>query len=207
MSQYDFPNAIWYMIPTAEAIIKLLTIAPVVLFGVLSNLLLLNIIARNRALQTPTNLLLGNMVAADTVTLLFCPVMFICKDFYQNFVLGALACHMEGYLQCAYEFLCCISLEIDALPLFSLFIFYTVTFLVTAVLNLCAVSYDRLTAIVLPMESRITIRGAKIIMLLTWLVGLTLAIPLAIYRSYRVMSFQLLIKQGPIKDTEKVILL
>lgn len=62
-----------------------------------------------------------------------------------------------------------------------------VTFLITSVLNLCAVSYDRLTAIVLPRESRITMRGAKIIMTLTWLLGLTLAFPLAIYRNYKVI--------------------
>lgn len=87
------------MIPTAEATIKLLTLVPVVLFGVFSNLLLLNIIARNRALQTPMNLILANMVAADTFTLLFCPIMFICRDFFQIFVLGAIGCKMEGYLQ------------------------------------------------------------------------------------------------------------
>lgn len=62
----------------------------------------------------------------------------------------------------------------------------SVTFLITAVLNLCAVSYDRLTAIVLPRESRFTMRGAKIIMILTWLTGFTLGLPLAIYRNYRV---------------------
>lgn len=62
-----------------------------------------------------------------------------------------------------------------------------VTFLITAVLNLCAVSYDRLTAIVLPRESRITIRGAKIVMTLTWLAGLALAFPLPIYRNYKVI--------------------
>lgn len=47
-------------------------------------------------------------------------------------------------------------------------------------------SYDRLTAIVLPRESRITIRDAKIIMIFTWFTGFTLALPLAIYRNYRV---------------------
>lgn len=99
MSQYDFPKTIWLMIPNGEAAIKLVTLVPVIWLGIICNLLLLNIIARNRALQTPTNLILANMVIADTITLLFCPVMFICRDFFQNFVLGAIGCNMEGYLQ------------------------------------------------------------------------------------------------------------
>lgn len=99
MSQYDFPKTIWYTIPSDEAAIKLATLVPVICFGIIGNLLLLNIIARNRALQTPPNLILANMVAADTITLLFCPTMFICRDFFQNFVLGAIGCNMEGYLQ------------------------------------------------------------------------------------------------------------
>lgn len=138
------------------------------------------------------------MVTADTITLLFCPVMFICRDFFQNFVLGAIGCNMEGYLQGNFIFG---GVAISLLNAFTKNLkwlcFYLlissigenhrlVTFLITAVLNLCAVSYDRLTAIVLPRESRITMRGAKIIMVFTWLTGFTLAMPLAIYRNYRV---------------------
>lgn len=87
------------MIPADEAAVKVATLAPVVVFGVISNLILLNIIARNRALQSPTNLLLGNMVAADTLTLIFCPVTFVSRNFFQNFVLGPVGCKMDGYLQ------------------------------------------------------------------------------------------------------------
>lgn len=65
---------------------------------------------------------------------------------------------------------------------------FAVTFLITGVLNLCAVSYDRLTAIVLPKESRITVRVARIIMCLTWLAGLAIAVPFTIYRDYKVMG-------------------
>lgn len=66
------------------------------------------------------------------------------------------------------------------------FFFFPVTFLLTAVFNLCVVSYDRLTAIVLPMEKRITMRSAKMTMIFTWTVGLTVSIPFAIYRNYKV---------------------
>lgn len=58
--------------------------------------------------------------------------------------------------------------------------------LMTAVFNLCAVTYERLTAIVLPMETRLTIFGTKIVMACAWVAGFTLAVPLAVYRTYRV---------------------
>lgn len=99
VSQYDFPHTIWFVIPKEQMTIKLVTMVPLVLFGIIGNSLLLNIIGRNRALQTPTNLLLGNMVAADLATLLFCPLMFLCRDFFQNYILGAWGCNLEGYLQ------------------------------------------------------------------------------------------------------------
>lgn len=65
-------------------------------------------------------------------------------------------------------------------------------FLVTAVFNLCAVSYDRLTAIVLPTETRLTVRGAKIVMATSWVVGGISATPLAIFRFYRVSARQII---------------
>lgn len=98
-SQYDYPYEIWITIPRTEAIIKVTTIIPVVLFGVFGNFLLLNIISRNRALRTPTNFLLGNMAVADLATLLFCPVILLSRDLYQNYVLGAIGCNLEGFLQ------------------------------------------------------------------------------------------------------------
>lgn len=48
-----------------------------------------------------------------------------------------------------------------------------------------AVSYDRLTAIVLPRETRLTVNGAKIVMMLSWLFGISMAIPLLLYRTYK----------------------
>lgn len=65
---------------------------------------------------------------------------------------------------------------------------FSVTILITGVLNLCAVSYDRLTAIVLPKESRITVRVARLIMCFTWLAGVAIGVPFTIYRNYKVMD-------------------
>lgn len=160
MSKYNFPNEIWYRIPENEVIWKVVTYIPVIFLGLIGNALLMSVIVRNRYLRTPTNVLILNMAAADFSTLLICPIMIMYKDFFQNYLLGPLGCKSEGFLQAS--------------------------LLITAVLSLCAVSYDRLTAIVLPQETRLTMRGAKIVIMATWLVGFGLSIPLAIFRNYRV---------------------
>lgn len=67
---------------------------------------------------------------------------------------------------------------------------YQGAFLVTAVFNLCAVSYDRLTAIVLPMETRLTVRGARIFMVASWISGFLIATPLAVFRKYGVRRWK-----------------
>lgn len=98
-SQFNFPGEIWFSKPSAEIICKLLLLLPIILCGVIGNLLLLNIIIRNRALHTPTNYILANMISADTLTVIFCPVAFICSDFFQTFILGPIGCKMDGFLQ------------------------------------------------------------------------------------------------------------
>ncbi|XP_075167535.1 neuropeptide FF receptor 2 [Haematobia irritans] len=160
-SKWDFPEErIWLHIPESEMIIKICTFVPVLIFGLIGNFTIIRLIVMNRALRTPTNLIIANMAMADFLTLLICPTMFMINDFYQNYLLGSVGCKMEGFLEGA--------------------------FLITAVLNLSVVSYDRLTAIVLPSETRLTMRGAKIVICLTWLSGILIALPLAIYRSYKV---------------------
>uniref|UniRef100_A0A7G3AA83 Putative 7 transmembrane receptor n=2 Tax=Lutzomyia longipalpis TaxID=7200 RepID=A0A7G3AA83_LUTLO len=158
-SEFDFPREIWVIIAEWEVVVKVTTFIPVIIFGVIGNILMLSIIYRNRVLRTPTNILIANMAAADLATLLFCPAMFMVNDFFQNYELGEIGCKIEGFLLGA--------------------------FLLTAVMNLVAVSYDRLTAIVLPQEARLTHRGAKIVLCLTWIFGFSLSLPLMIYRKYR----------------------
>lgn len=49
-----------------------------------------------------------------------------------------------------------------------------------------AITYDRLTAIVLPQETRLSKKGAKIVMVLTWGFGIVLSYPICLYRTYKV---------------------
>ncbi|EDW74951.2 uncharacterized protein Dwil_GK15627 [Drosophila willistoni] len=160
-SQWNFPEErIWLHKSSAEITWKICTFIPVIAFGLYGNFIMIYLIATNRSLRTPTNLIIANMAMADFLTLLICPAMFMVNDFYQNYQLGCVGCKMEGFL--------------------------VVIFLITAVLNLSVVSYDRLTAIVLPRETRLTFTAAKIVILCTWILGVLFASPLALYRSYRV---------------------
>jgi hypothetical protein len=58
--------------------------------------------------------------------------------------------------------------------------------LFTGVLNLVVVSYDRLTAILTPLEARLTVHGAHIVIASTWVTGVILGLPLIFFRFYRV---------------------
>ncbi|XP_037941391.1 neuropeptide Y receptor type 2-like [Teleopsis dalmanni] len=164
-SQWDFPvDRIWIRKPNWEMAVKIGTFVPVIIFGICGNYIIIRLIILNRSLRTPTNLIIANMAVADFLTLFICPALFMVNDFYQNYQLGCVGCKLEGFL--------------------------VGVFLITAVLNLSVVSYDRLTAIVLPTETRLSILGVKIVIPLTWIVGIAVASPLAIYRGYRVRQWK-----------------
>ncbi|XP_040169372.1 neuropeptide FF receptor 2-like isoform X1 [Anopheles arabiensis] len=156
---YDYPREIWHLKPGWEVALKTITFLPLVLFGVLGNAVLCCTLVQIRALRTPTNLLIANLAVADLATLVICPLMFMFHDFYQNYVLGAIGCRTEGFLQGS--------------------------LLITSVLCLCAISYDRLTAIVFPKRSRLTKRGAVGLIVACWVGGFLLALPLSLHRAYR----------------------
>ncbi|XP_058065577.1 neuropeptide FF receptor 2-like [Anopheles bellator] len=156
---YDYPREIWSILPAWEVALKTVTFLPVILFGFLGNAILCYIIVQIRALRTPTNLLIANLAVVDLATVLVCPLMFMFHNFYQNYVLGATGCKLEGFLEGS--------------------------LLITSVLCLCAISYDRLTAIVFPKRSRLTKRGAIVLIGVSWVCGLLLALPLSMYRAYR----------------------
>lgn len=102
------------------------------------------------------------MAAADLLSLLIYPWTMLVNYFYQNYQFGAIVCRAEGGVECA--------------------------ILITSVASLSVISYDRLTAIVLPQETRLGKRKVKIIMGLTWIIGFIFATPLFVLRSYKVNS-------------------
>lgn len=130
--KHHFPSEIWITKPTWEMVLKTISILPIVIIGTLANTSLICIIIRAKSLHTTTNLLIVNMSIADLITCLICPWMFLCTDLYQNYILGPVGCRLDGLL-------------VHALTL-------------VAVFNLSAVSYDRVSAIVLNCSGKLTKR-------------------------------------------------
>ncbi|XP_058464161.1 neuropeptide Y receptor type 2-like [Malaya genurostris] len=157
-SLYSYPAEIWDHIPDKDIIIKLTILIPIVLFGILGNAALLEIIFSNRALRTPAHLLIANLALIDLVTLILCPPIFLLHDIHQSYVLGPVGCKLEGFIEGG--------------------------LLITSILALCVVSYDRLAAIVLTAKARMKQSGTMCIIGLSWFLGFTAALPLAIYRNF-----------------------
>lgn len=69
---------------------------------------------------------------------------------------------------------------------YSIVLCFQVSLIMINVINLSVISYDRLSAIVLPHETRLTREGAKIVIMVSWIISLVVASPLMIYRQYKV---------------------
>lgn len=99
------------------------------------------------------------MAVADLLSLIVNPVLFLFEEIFQSYKLGAIGCKTEGFIEG--------------------------TFLITSVMTLCFISKDRLTAIASPTEKRLNRKTVKLAILSTWIVGIGLSIPFAVFRNYR----------------------
>ncbi|KAF5290591.1 hypothetical protein FQR65_LT11542 [Abscondita terminalis] len=157
-SKYDFINDIWIVIPIEQVLIKVSVLLPVVLWGLFGNVCLIYIIIRNRHLRSPTNYLIANMAFSDLILLIVQPWFFLGRDFFQNYQYGSIGCHFEGGFEC--------------------------TVLSASVINLVAISYDRLNSIALPQEKRLTVQNIKVIIFSVWIFGILFSTPLFIFKMY-----------------------
>ncbi|XP_019880039.2 substance-P receptor isoform X2 [Aethina tumida] len=158
-SNSTFINTIWIIRELDYVIQRIAIFLPLVILGIYGNALVIYVLWKTPHIQTPTNLLIANMAVADLLSLLIHPWVFITYDIFQNYQLGTVGCHLEGSLECA--------------------------ILLSSVFSMSAITYDRLTAILLPRETRLSLKGAKIVMFVTWLAGLILSLPLVFYRTYK----------------------
>ncbi|XP_050302971.1 substance-K receptor-like [Anthonomus grandis grandis] len=155
----DFPNTIWYNKGTKDLITKLCMFIPLCIAGLAGNLWVIYVLKSNRHIRTPSNLILGNMAVADMLSTIIYPCFIFVYDYYQNYKLGPVGCKLEGPLEC--------------------------TILLASVISMSAITYDRLTAIVLPNESKIDKPRAKMVICLSWLIAMGLSTPLGFFRNYR----------------------
>ncbi|XP_015438961.1 PREDICTED: neuropeptide Y receptor type 2 [Dufourea novaeangliae] len=157
-SKHPFPSEIWEIRPTWEVVLKILSVLPIVVIGSLANSGLIYVVVKEKSLRTTTNLLIVNMCIADLGTCLICPWMFLCIDLFQNYILGAVGCRLDGSL-------------VHALTL-------------VAVFNLSAISYDRVSAIVFNCSGKLTRKMTHVLLVATWIAGIAVAIPLIYFRRY-----------------------
>ncbi|XP_050502121.1 melatonin receptor type 1A [Diabrotica virgifera virgifera] len=159
VSHMPFINTIWTCKNCTEVVLKTSAVLPVVAFGIFGNIMVIYILWKNLNLRTATNLLIGNMAVADLLSLLIHPWVMLTLDLFQNYQLGVIGCKGEGPVECS--------------------------LLIASVVSMSAVTYDRLTAIVLPRETRITKKGAKTLIALMWIFGLLLSLPMVFNRAYK----------------------
>ncbi|XP_061514772.1 neuropeptide Y receptor type 2 isoform X1 [Anopheles gambiae] len=163
-SLYNYPLELWSTIPESELIVKLCVFLPIIVFGLLGNGILLEVIFSNRTLRTPSHLLIANLVVTDFLTLLVCPLFFMTHDFFQNYLLGPVGCKLEGLIEGG--------------------------LLVTSVLGMCVISYDRLSAVVLSSGTRLKGRGTVAAIVFCWLMGFSIAMPLSLYRHFKIRHWK-----------------
>lgn len=144
--------------PLNEIIAKTFILLPIGVLGIVGNCLLLHVVHGNRSLRTPTNYLISNMAITDLIVLLLCPGLFVFHEVFQSYKLGEIGCKAEGMIE--------------------------VSLLITSVITLCFISYDRLTAIAFPFKTRLSFRTAKFAIAGSWIGGFLLSSPLAVFRRF-----------------------
>lgn len=97
---YDFPFKIWEILPLDEVLIKGGIIAPVAVFGIIGNCILLFTILGDKSLsKSPTNYLISNMALSDLCLLLLSPGLFLFHEIFQSYKLGIVGCKAEGMVE------------------------------------------------------------------------------------------------------------
>ncbi|XP_026670467.1 melatonin receptor type 1C [Ceratina calcarata] len=157
-SKYPFPSEIWVIRSTWEVILKIASVLPIMVIGSLANGGLIYSVIKQKSLHTATNLLIANMCVADFGTCLIGPWMFLCYDFFQNYILGDVGCRLDGAF-------------VHALTL-------------VAVFNLSGISYNRVSAIVFNRSNKLSLRTTCIMLVFTWISAMVVAIPLICFRHY-----------------------
>lgn len=104
------------------------------------------------------------MAIADLFVLLLCPGLFVFHEIFQSYKLGEIGCKAEGMIE--------------------------VSLLITSVITLCYISYDRLTAIAFPLNTRLSYRTAKFAIAASWIGGFILSSPLAVFRDLEQRQWQ-----------------
>jgi hypocretin (orexin) receptor 2 len=121
------------------------------LIGIIGNLLVVIVVAKNAHMRTITNIFIVNLAIGDFFVILICLPPSLINDITGNWWFGKTMCKIIPYIQ--YISVC------------------------VSVLTLTSISYERYYAIVYPLKLKATKFRAKLIILLVWTIAIIINSP------------------------------
>lgn len=143
--------------PAVQAIFYVLY-SVIFILGILGNVLVIYVVARNRQMQTVTNIFIANLAVSD-ILLCFLAVPFTpLYTFMGSWVFGKALCHVVPYAQGVSVYI--------------------------STLTLTSIAMDRFLVILYPFRPRMKVTLCFLIILVVWIIALLLTSPYGIYMTY-----------------------
>jgi len=150
-------NDVWFVKSWSEISFRLLFVAPIVCFGLFGNSTIIYSMLKFKGFRKkPTNIFIMNMAIADLLTTIVCPNAALFTNIYQFYPLGPFICRFEGFVK--------------------------ITCLLVSAYSLSVLSFDWLICVVKPCRKRITIKKSWLTLVTIWLISISMATPLLIWR-------------------------
>lgn len=123
--------------------------------GVLGNALVCFVVARNRQMQTVTNLFIANLAVSDVLLCVLAVPFTPLYTFLGGWIFGRTLCHLVPYAQGVSVYI--------------------------STLTLTSIAIDRFIVIIYPFHPRMKIQVCLLVILGVWIVGLLVTLPYGVY--------------------------
>ncbi|BFZ17768.1 hypothetical protein BsWGS_20807 [Bradybaena similaris] len=167
VSHMDYPGVTQHK-PLWEMIVKTLFYFPVIVFGIIGNVIIIAVVAKNKRMQTTTNYYIVNLAVADCLITLACSWTHLVDDLSPFWILGSFFCTFNTFSQ--------------------------VLTLVASIFTLTVIACDRFFGIVFSMKAHFIERRASFTIILIWMLSIIVASPLIYYRRLNEVHWQNLVE-------------
>ncbi|XP_076066287.1 QRFP-like peptide receptor isoform X2 [Oratosquilla oratoria] len=163
-SNFEYPGRKETFVPINHGeIVKIIFYVILFVLSMTGNILVLLVFYHNDNMRSTINQHLVNLAVADLLVATFCMWVHLVRHLtYPNYVLPAIVCKLEGFIQA--------------------------TAVTASVLTLTVISFTRLAVVMYPLEVRVSTHRACRVIALVWILSAVLSSPFAIYRE--LYSFQ-----------------
>nr|WOA03688.1 CHH family candidate receptor A34beta2 [Gecarcinus lateralis] len=157
-AQYEYPYRTDTWIPiTWREVLKLVAYIITFLVSIAGNILVILVVRYNRNMRSSTNQYLVNLAVADLLVTLVCKWVHLVRHLsYPHYVLPALVCKLDGFVQG--------------------------TALVASVFTLTVISIGRFVAIMFPLHARTSPDRAIRVIAAVWIASALISSPMLFYR-------------------------